>query len=143
MRRKKTATEATSLLPWIGYADDLVLFLLDIESLKVATELLNKVFESFGLKINKLKTETMILNHHIISNDYPTSIISLGDTPLKNVADFTYLGSNINNEEPSTGDGEINNRIQIVTRKFNETSNLLQNHRINLHIRVRFFYFLL
>jgi len=80
----------------------------------------------------------MILNHHIISNDYPTSIISLGDTPLKNVADFTYLGSNINNEEPSTGDGEINNRIQIATSKFNEMSNLFQNHRINLHTRVRF-----
>ena len=138
MRTKKTATDATAQLPWIGYADDLVLFLLDIESLKVATELLNEIFESFGLKINKLKTETMILNHHVIGNDYPTSIISLGDTPLKNVADFTYLGSNINNEEPSTGDGEINNRIQIATSKFNEMSNLLQNHRINIHTRVKF-----
>ncbi|XP_066926666.1 group II intron-encoded protein LtrA-like [Clytia hemisphaerica] len=66
IRNKNIQTSGQAELPWIGYADDLVLFFTDKESLLSGSELLNHVFESFGLLVNKLKTETMVLNHQIL-----------------------------------------------------------------------------
>ena len=136
MRNNGVPLNGCSKLPWGGYADDLVLFCLDLESLKSGTELLNEIFTRFGLKINKLKTETMIINYP--NEEYPKSIISLNETPLKNVRNFKYLGSYIDIEEPNTGNTEVNHRIQIASVKFTEMSNLLQNFRINLRTRIKF-----
>ena len=71
MRNKDIQTSGVTELPWIGYADDLVLFFTDIESIKSGSELLNQVFKDFGLLVNKLKTETMVLNHQISQENYP------------------------------------------------------------------------
>ncbi|XP_066934405.1 uncharacterized protein [Clytia hemisphaerica] len=138
IRNKNIQTSGQAELSWIGYADDLVLFFADKESLLSGSELLNQVFESFGLLVNKLKTETMVLNHQILEQHYHNTIISLDETPIKNVTKFTYLGSIISHDEPNTGNAEVNNRIQMASAKFNEMSNLLQNQRINLRTRINF-----
>ena len=129
----------TSILPWCGYADDLILFMIDQASLQKATALLDDVFNKFGLSINGSKTETMILNHkYIVTDEYPSSIVALKDKPLNNVERFKYLGSYLYNEEPSTGDVELNHRIQMANVKFAEMSNLLQNSKIHIRIRIKF-----
>ena len=70
MRNNDLRSWGTSTLPWSGYADDLVLFLQSQAALQKATELLDDVFASFGLSINKSKTETMVLN----SNETPDTV---------------------------------------------------------------------
>ena len=135
MRNNDLRSWGTSTLPWSGYADDLVLFLQPQAALQKATELLDDVFASFGLSINKSKTETMVLN----SNETPDTVVSLGNICLKNVNIFKYLGANIDAIQPSTGDSEINHRIQLACIKFAEMSNLLQNFHINLRTRTTFF----
>ena len=50
----------------------------------------------------------------------------------------SHLGAYINCPEPSTGDSEINQRIQLACGKFAELSNLLQNFHINLRTRISF-----
>ena len=99
----------TVTLPWCGYADDLILFLLSRRELQTATNLLNLIFERYGLTINDSKTETMILNDP--EPEYANSIINLRNTPLDNVEKFKYLGAFIQRNQPNTGDMEINFRI--------------------------------
>ena len=41
-------------LPWCGYADDLILFIQSQADLQNASNLLDRLFERFGLKINEL-----------------------------------------------------------------------------------------
>ena len=56
MRKNSLSSSGTSLLPWCGYADDLVLFLQSKIGLQNATVLLDEVFKKFGLTINSQKT---------------------------------------------------------------------------------------
>lgn len=134
MRSNNLRSWGSSKLPWSGYADDLVLFLLSQTGLQKAAELLNNVFSTFGLHINYDKTETMILN----TDNSAESIVNLRNCDLKNVSLFKYLGAYIDATQPATGDSEINHRIQLACIKFAEMSNLLQNFHINLHTRVSF-----
>ena len=139
LRNEQINLNGSSVLPWCGYADDLVLFLIDLNSLHISAGLLNNVFEKFGLTINKAKTETMIINYDATNAiAYPETITSIDGTPLNNVRKFKYLGCHIDCIEPSTGDTEINHRIQVAMLKFTEMSNLLQNFQINLKTRVKF-----
>ena len=138
-RQHNQKTEGSSTLPWCGYADDLILFLLDLQGLQKSATLLQEVFCSFGLSINVLKTETMILNYKYVSTEeYPESVVVLKGSPLRNVKEFKYLGSYLHHEEPSTGDVELNYRTQLANSKFAQLLNLLQNHKIHLRTRVIF-----
>ena len=136
-RKKNINLLSLSILPWCGYADDLVLFLKDQESLQIATILLDNVFVKFGLSVNVQKTETMILNHPVDS-PYPNSIVELNECQLSNVSEFKYLGAYLDCNQPNTGEKEINHRIQLANAKFQQMSNLLQNFRINLKTRILF-----
>ena len=137
IREKNINLSSSSILPWCGYADDLVLFLKDQQSLQVATIVLDNVFVSFGLSVNVQKTETMILNHPVIS-PYPKSIVELNECQLSNVSEFKYLGAYLDCNQPNTGEKEINHRIQLANAKFQQLSNLIQNFRINLKTRILF-----
>ena len=138
-RKQNVKLSGSSILPWCGYADDLILFLIDKTGLQKASIILDEVFTTFGLSINVLKTETMIINHKCLqSNEYPSSIVTLKDKPLNNVKEFKYLGSYLYHNEPSTGDIELNHRIQMANGKFSELLNLFQNYKINLHTRIKF-----
>ena len=138
MRNDNIKPWEISSLPWCGYADDLILLTLDINSLQIATNILHEVFSSYGLCINDAKTVTMILDHGYLQEEYPTSIINLRNIPLQNSSEFKCLGSYLSHSERSTGDIEINHRIQMAYNKFASMSNLLQNRHIFLKTRVKF-----
>ena len=72
----------TKILNCGGLADDLILFMLDIHSLQRATTIVDEVFTNYGLCINGSKTETMILNHVLLEDEYPDTVISLCNIPL-------------------------------------------------------------
>ena len=55
----------------------------------------------------------MIFNHPT-PEAYPKSIVSLNDEVVENVNVFRYLGSDIKHDEESTGDEEINLRIDYI-----------------------------
>ena len=102
MRNENVKLWGSSTVPWCGYADDLIFFMLDIHSLQRATTILDDVFTNYGLCINVSKTETMILNHMLLEDKYPDSIISLRNAPLQNSTEFKYLGSYISQNERNT-----------------------------------------
>ena len=123
---------------WIGYADDLVLFFENISDMQKATDILCETFGRYGLEINKSKTNTMIFNNHLLSQQYPGTIISIENTQIENVKVFKYLGCNIKYDEPSTGDSELEFRIDTAHNKFYELGKKMMNHRIHLATRVTF-----
>ena len=82
-------------LLWCGYADDLILFMLDINSLQRATTILDEVLTNYGLCINVLKTETTVLNHMLLEGEYPDTLIILRNVPLQNSTEFKHLCSYI------------------------------------------------
>ena len=85
----------SSTIPWCGYVDDLILFMLDIHSLQRATTILDEVFTNYGLCINLSISETMILNDILLEDEHPDTIISLDNVPLQNSTEVKYLGSYI------------------------------------------------
>ena len=93
----------SSSAPWCGYAEDLILFVVDIHSRQRATNILGEAFTN-GPCIDVSKTETMILNHMLLEDEYPDTIISLRNVQLQNSTEFKYLGSYISQNEPNTGD---------------------------------------
>ena len=90
-----------------------------------------------GLWINIPKTETMILNHMLLENKYPDTIISLWNVPLQNFTGFKYLGLYISQNEHNMGYIKTNHHILMVHTKFANMTNLLQNE-IHLKTKVKF-----
>ena len=85
----------------------------------------------------------MIFNFRYIEKDYdyvyPESIVSLENIPIENVEMFRYLGDEVKYDEPSTGDAEIDLRINIAQAKFYEIIKKLTNFKIHLSTRVMIF----
>ena len=129
-------TYGSSVIDWIGYADDLTLYFFDEKSLGKALNLLNKTFISYHLDINVGKTKTMILNHDC-SEEYPTSICNIDDKAIENVKVFRYLGCEIKYDEVYTGDAELNLRIDFAQGKFYQLGKKFMNHNISLNTRVK------
>ena len=59
--------------------------------------------------------------------------------PTKNVKTFRYLGDEVKFDEPSTGDAEIDLRINIAQGKVYEIIKKLTNFKIHLSTRVMIF----
>ena len=105
----------SSMVPWCGYTDDLILFMQDIHLMQRATTIFDEVFTNYGLCINVSKTESMSLNS----------------------TEFKYIDSFISQNKPNMGDIEINHRIQMAYAKFATMTNLIQNSKIHLNTRVK------
>ena len=121
--RAKSSTVGTHNTDWVGYADDLNLLFEDIENHQRGLQALHETFVRYNLAINVSKTKTMILNHQYLNTDsstYHKSIESLNNIPIENVTNFRYLGDEIKYDELSTGDAEINLRIDVAENKFYE-----------------------
>ena len=121
---------------WIGYADDIVLAFDDAYNLKKALILLNDTFKRFQLNINGEKTKTMILNFTGLEELYPDAICELDGYKIKNVKVFRYLGSNIQYNKASTGNEELNQRIDSAEARYYQHSRKLMNFNICLKTRV-------
>ena len=123
------------IIDWSGYADDLMLFFDDENSLRLGLKILDETFQRYRLKINPSKTKTMILNHQYTGINYPCSISTLGDKQLENVKAYRYLGCEIEFDTPSTGDTELNLRQDAAECKFYSLAKNLMNMKVNLKIR--------
>ena len=119
----------------VGYADDLALFAWNIEELQECINILVKVFEEFGLQINKSKTETMIINARTTP---PESIISINQISIKNTTEFKYLGVWTSSDTLHIGSKEIDYRINLAHNAFAENRKMFTNFNIPLQTRIQF-----
>ena len=130
----------THYTDWVGYTDDLNLVFEDNDNLQRGLQALQETFSRYNLTINVTKTKTMILNYKYLNTDsstYPKSIAILNNIPIENVRNFRYLGDEIKYDEPSTGDAEINLRIDVTENKFYQLGKKLLNYKILLRTRVK------
>ena len=125
------------VIDWIGYADDLILAFTSKSSLQNALTELNDTFSRFGLKINTSKTKTMVLNQQHTDKTYPKTVSHIDGVLRENVEVFRYLGAQIKYDEPTTGDAELELRVDSAVAKFYELGMKLMNYKIGLRTRVK------
>ncbi len=115
----------------LRYADDTALLADSEEKLQT---LLNKVVEESkkkGLSINCKKTECMVVSKTIS----PQCQLHIGETIIKKVKSFNYLGSLIT--EDGKCDSEIRRRIGFAKDVFQRLGNVLKNNNISMDTRKR------
>ena len=122
---------------WVGYADDIELFFNEIPQLQKALSILDDVFTRFSLSINAKKTKTMIINSSISKDQYPVSIVSLNGEQVENIRQFRYLGCDIDESRPMTGDCEVLHRISVAQSTFAQYKCMFRNSKIKLKIRIK------
>ena len=105
----------SSMVPWCSYMDDLILFMQDIHLMQRTRTTFDEVFTNYGLCINLSKKESMSLNS----------------------TDFKYIDSFISQNKPNMGDIEISHLIRMAYAKFATMTNLIQNSKIHLNIKVK------
>ena len=81
----------------------------------------------------------MIFHFEGEDEEYPDVICNLDGCEIKNVKLFKYLGANIHFKESTTGDAEINQRIESAECKFYQHAKNLMNFKIALRVRVNIF----
>ena len=123
----------TMTVDWCGYADDLLLVFDDGESLRKGIELLDRVFNTWRLRINTSKTKTMILNE---TGEYASTIASLNGETLENVKSYKYLGCEIKFDELATGNTELTLHKDMSECKFYSHAGNLLNRKINIKTRM-------
>ena len=116
----------------IRYADDTVLIAASVEQLQELVSAVNAASEEKGLKINREKTECMVVTKRSESLDCP---IRIQQELVKKVDQFTYLGSVITAD--ARCDTEIKKRIGIAKTAFRKMSSMLTNRRISIDTRKR------
>ena len=82
MHKENINLWGSSTVPWYSYVDYLILYMIDTNSLQWATTILDEVLTNCVICINVSKTETMALNHMLLEDEYPDTIISLRNVPL-------------------------------------------------------------
>ena len=80
----------------------------------------------------------MIFNHSD-ETEYPENIVHIGREPIENVKLFQYLGCEIKYDQASTGDAEIEHRIDCAESKFYQYSKKFFNHGIPIKTRTEIF----
>ena len=95
-----------------------------------AAELMDDIFKKYRLQINQSKTELMTIDP-TGEDENKDSKIWIQNVPIVSCQTFRYLGSLINHRECTTGDTEINTRIDCADIKFNSMKNLFLNRKIH------------
>jgi len=72
-------------------------------------------------------------------SDYPKNLIEINGFQIKNVQKFRFLASHIKFNEVSTGEHEINIRLEAAKCKLAELENLLTNFKIKLKTHMVFY----
>ena len=116
----------------IRYADDTVLIADTEEKLQKLVDEFNRISETYGLKINIKKTETMVVTK---SDTVPACNITINNTSIKQANSFIYLGSTITSDARCIT--EIRKRIGIAKTSFQKMRTLLCNIKINMKTRMR------
>ena len=116
----------------IRYADDTVLIADSKEKLQKLLDTVKTKSEVHGLKINASKTEILVVSKKEAN---PQCVIAVDGKEIKQVQQFSYLGSNIKSD--GRCDAEIVRRIAIAKGAFNNMKHLLVNRNISLTTRTR------
>ena len=101
------------------YADDLIILSLSHEGLQKCLDELNRYCKEWGLKVNNENTKS--IKFLIVSKLYNKSF-NIGNTPLENVKEFTYLGITIN------GAGSFQPAMRDLSDKANRAIFSLNSH---------------
>ncbi|XP_076053646.1 uncharacterized protein LOC143032652 [Oratosquilla oratoria] len=102
---KSLKNDADEILT-LAYTDDIALIANTPIALQRAMDNWNEKLKAMGIKINKNKTEVVVVSRE---RYYMETEIRIEGVPLKLVENFKYLGVNVN-EKCDIG-REINNRI--------------------------------
>ena len=137
-QRTQHPVNSISSQNWLRYADDTTLYQTSEQNLEKSLKILAKIYNEYGLKLNKSKTKTMIYNCSQ-RGSYPDSIIKLDQENIENVKVFKVLVSNVQYNDTSTGEFEINSRIEAAKSKFAQYSKTLTNQKIYLKTRMKFY----
>ena len=116
----------------IRFADDTVLIADTEEKLQRLVDGLNEGCERYGLKINTGKTEVMGVTKRSVQ--IPVDI-SVGGGTLKQVRNFRYLGSLV--QEDARCEGDIKGRIGMAKAAFGQLRKILVSLSIGRGTRVR------
>ena len=116
----------------IRYADDTVLVADSVEKLQRLVDGVSRASEEKGLKINREKTECMVVSK---LSETPACSIHIEQEPVSKVEQFQYLGSVITADARCST--EIVRRIGIAKSAFRKMSHLLTNGRLAIQTRKR------
>jgi hypothetical protein len=116
----------------LRYADDKVLIASTERDLQSLLDKTKEEGERRGLTINVKKTQVMCVTKQGV---VPTMSIRCGNTLLKQVNSFCYLGKHFYSDNDQTA--EIKRRIGQAKRKFTDMKRILCTTRINLRLRLR------
>ena len=114
------------------FADDLVLCSMTREEMAEDLETWRVVFERYGLKIRRTKTEYLPST----TNDTETTVNSV-DAELPTVTSLKYLGSLSTSEGGSQVD--VNNRTRIEWMKWKEVSGVMCDRKIPVELKDKVF----
>ena len=116
------------------YADDAAIITNNVTELQHELELTDLQYTRLGLQMNTGKTEVL---HRSTEDSIPAQPISIRGNILKEVQDFTYLGSTISNN--CSLDREVNSRISRASAAFGHLSDrvyLNRNLKLTTKIKV-------
>ena len=116
----------------IRYADDTVLIADSVEKLQALLDVVNRASEEKGLKINREKTECMVVSKR---SETPVCPIQIETEQVGKVEQFQYLGSVVTADARCTT--EIKRRIGIAKTAFRKMAHLLTNSRLGIPTRKR------
>ena len=119
----------------IRYADDTVLIADNENDLKKILSVVNEVSLRYGLKINPLKTKTMVVSRDNTTEQAKPVTLTVNGHNVEQVRSFVYLGTCVTDDGRT--DQEVRRRIGRSKSQFMEMRKLLSNSNLNLNIRLR------
>uniref|UniRef100_A0A8D8PQH9 Craniofacial development protein 2 n=1 Tax=Cacopsylla melanoneura TaxID=428564 RepID=A0A8D8PQH9_9HEMI len=108
----------------IRYADDTVIFSDNLSSLQTLMDNVTKHSRDYGLDINISKTKFMVIS----KKQNTTGNVTIDGTLLERVKDYTYLGTNLNEDWDHSK--EIRIRIEKARAMFNRIQKVFKSHVI-------------
>ena len=122
---------ATTMLEDLDFADDIALLSHHHQDVQEKTDAMATTAGHLGLKVSTKKTKGMRMNARVQEN------IKLNGDEIKEVYDFTYLGSKMSN----TGDGEVEIRARLAkaSQAFASLRSTWKARNIRLKTKLRIF----
>ncbi len=131
---RTTTAHGITRITEVMYADDIVVFSENINTLKKILEIYDNTFSRYGLRMSYEKTETMAFNVDEDIKDQK-SLLTVNGVEIKNVRQFRYLGHLITNSGKSSAFLQL--RISSAFEKWNELKHILTDREIYLSTRMK------
>ena len=132
--KARTKRKNTRVLE-LQYADDCTLIAHTPADLQSALTAASAIYESFGLKVNTDKTEVLCWTPEG-GLEHSTTEFYIGDSALKIVGDFKYLGTYLSSD--CRMDREVENRISHAAGAYHRLRRrVFSNHNLSLKTKVK------